>query len=224
MMRSWEARGDTAVVDEPLYACYLAATGIEHPGRPEILARHETRWPRVIQQLTGPVSGDLPIHYQKHMAHHLLPCIDRSWLATLTNCFLIRAPREMLVSLAKVIPEPSLEATGLPQQVELFERVHAETGRIPPVVDARDVLEDPPRLLEKLCTAIGVPFRRSMLQWEPGPRDTDGVWARHWYAAVEHSTGFAPYRGGDVPVPDALRRLIEPCEALYATLAAHRIT
>ena len=39
MMRAWEARGDTAVVDEPLYAHYLAATGLDHPGRAAVLAR-----------------------------------------------------------------------------------------------------------------------------------------------------------------------------------------
>ena len=28
MMRSWENRPDTQVVDEPFYACFLTATGI----------------------------------------------------------------------------------------------------------------------------------------------------------------------------------------------------
>ena len=35
MMRAWENRGDCAVVDEPLYAHYLANTGLDHPGREE---------------------------------------------------------------------------------------------------------------------------------------------------------------------------------------------
>ena len=32
MMRSWENRVDTAVIDEPLYAAYLATTRLDHPG------------------------------------------------------------------------------------------------------------------------------------------------------------------------------------------------
>ncbi|MHC4948714.1 MAG: sulfotransferase-like domain-containing protein, partial [Planctomycetota bacterium] len=72
MMRSWEARGDTAVVDEPLYAHYLAATGIDHPGADEVTAAHETDWRVVVRALTGTVPGDHPIFYKKHMAHHLL--------------------------------------------------------------------------------------------------------------------------------------------------------
>ena len=33
--------------------------------------------------------------------------------------------------------------TGLPQQLEIFERVLARTGRAPPVIDAADLLERP---------------------------------------------------------------------------------
>ena len=44
MMRSWENREDTFVVDEPLYAHYLRATGIEHPGTEEILQSQNTDW------------------------------------------------------------------------------------------------------------------------------------------------------------------------------------
>ena len=31
LMRAWENRPDCAVVDEPLYAAYLAAIGLDHP-------------------------------------------------------------------------------------------------------------------------------------------------------------------------------------------------
>ena len=47
-----------------------------------------------------------------------------------------------------------------------------------------------------------------MLAWPAGPRDTDGVWAPHWYAGVEASTGFAPYSpGSGDPLPDRLAPL-----------------
>ena len=49
-----------------------------------------------------------------------LPEIDRGWLGSVTNAFLIRDPREMLTSLIRVTPEPTLADTGLPQQSELF--------------------------------------------------------------------------------------------------------
>src|SRR5256714_224645 len=123
LMRSWGNRPDTVVCDEPLYAHYLLRTHAPHPGAAEVIACHESDWQKVVACLTGPIPDGKAIFYQKHMCHHLLPDIDRSWLDQVTNCFLIREPREMLNSLAKHLPNPTLEDTGLPQQVELFDTV-----------------------------------------------------------------------------------------------------
>ena len=165
MMRSWGNRPDTLVCDEPFYAHYLAVTGREHPGAEEIIAHHETDPDHVIAWLTGPVPGDKPIFYQKHMAHHLLADMDRDWLDEVTNCFLIRDPREMLTSLVKHLPNPTLQDTGLPRQVEIFWRVANRTRSRPPVLDARDVLQDPKRMLGLLCDALGVKVTNAMLSW-----------------------------------------------------------
>ena len=51
------------------------------------------------------------------------------------------------------------------------------------VYDARDVLENPERILRLLCDAVGVDFMEAMLSWPPGLRETDGIWAKHWYFA-----------------------------------------
>lgn len=224
LMRSWEARGDTAVIDEPFYAHYLATTGVDHPGRDEVVRVHETDWRVVAERLVGPIPGGKAVFYQKHMAHHLLPEMEGPWLDRLAHAFLIRDPREMLTSLIRVTPEPTLADTGLPQQGALFRRVRERTGATPPVVDARDVLEDPPGVLARLCEVVGVPFTDRMLTWEAGRRETDGVWAKHWYDAVERSTGFLPYRPKEERVPDRLRGLLEACETEYAPLHANRLT
>jgi hypothetical protein len=224
LLRSWGSRPDTFVCDEPLYAHYLKETGLPHPGADEVIAHHESDWPRVVAWLTGSVPGGKAIFYQKQMTHHLLPAIDRGWLSQLSNCFLIREPREMLSSLLHFIPEPTLDDTGLPQQVEIFQQTAARTGRVPPVIDAQDVLQDPRNILTQLCDALGVTFDERMLRWKPGPRDTDGIWAKHWYAQVLTTTGFGGYRPKNEPVPDRLRSLLDECETLYATLRQHRIT
>ena len=224
LMRSFEARGDAAVCDEPLYAHYLAHRPVEHPGREEIVATCETDWRRVAAFLTGPVPGGKPVFYQKHMAHHLLPEIGREWLGELTHVFLIRDPREMLLSLAKVTPNPGALDTGLPQQLELLRAVEARTGRTPPVIDARDVLENPRAVLSKLCAALGLEWRAAMLAWPPGRRATDGVWAKHWYAEVEKSTGFESWRPRPGELPPALARVHAECLVPYRALHALRIT
>ena len=223
MMRSFGNRPDTVVCDEPLYAHYLTRVEVDHPGADEVIARHETDWRKVTAWLVGPIPDGKSVFYQKHMTHHLLDHIERDWVAELDNAFLIREPEEMLTSLAKVMPAPGLADTGLAQQVELFEWLARRTGRIPPVVDAADVLGDPKRVLAALCEALGVPFTQAMLEWPPGRRPTDGVWAKHWYGSVERSTGFRPYRPKGEPVPAALRGLLDDCRGLYQTLHRHRL-
>lgn len=223
MLRSWGQRSDTVVCDEPLYAYYLERTKLDHPGATEVIEHHETDPAKVIAWLTGPLPRDRTVFYQKHMAHHLLPDLDRDWLHQLTNCFLIRDPAAMVLSLSKVLPEPRLIDTGLPQQVEIFELIRSTTSEIPPVLDSRDVLEDPAARLSALCDRVGLKFDDSMLSWPAGSRDTDGVWAKHWYASVEASTAFAPYRPKDEPLPSRLEPLVRECQPYYDRLAQHRI-
>ena len=223
MMRSWGNRPDTAVCDEPLYAHYLAETGAPHPGAAEVIRHHETDWRRVAAGLTGPVPGGRRVFYQKHMAHHLLAHIGRDWLEHLTHAFLIRDPAEMLTSLIHRLPGPALADTGLPQQVEIFEMVRERSGRTPPVIDSRDLLADPEGVLRSLCDAVGVDFLPAMLSWPAGPRATDGIWARHWYDAVNRSTGFHPYRPKREKVPGRLAALHRQCSEHYERLHSHRL-
>jgi Sulfotransferase domain len=222
LMRAFENRSDTAVTDEPLYGHFLLRTGLDHPGREEVIRAQETDWQKVTAALLGPVPDGKPIWYQKHMTHHLLPEIGRAWLDRLTNCFLIRDPHAVLASYVRTRAQPSLEDLGLPQQVELFEQLHARTGRAPPVVDAADVLTDPSRTLGLLCQAIGIPFSQRMLSWPAGRRPTDGVWAPHWYASVWRSTGFRPYRPAPA-LPTRIRPLADACRPLYRRLHAYRL-
>jgi Sulfotransferase domain len=223
MMRSFGSRPDTFVSDEPLYSHYLKVTGVAHPGRQDVIAAHESDWRKVTDTLTGPVPGGRSIWYQKHMAHHLLPVVGRDWLDALTHAFLIREPDEMVASLFKTFPGARLADTGLPQQCEIFDRVAERLSRAPPVVLASDVLKDPRAQLESLCDALAIPFLPAMLAWPAGPRDTDGAWAPHWYAAVEASTGFEPWRARHVELPAAQGRLVDECRPFYEKLYALRL-
>lgn len=227
LMRSWGSRPDTAVVDEPLYGHYLRwlpeERRREHPGADETIAAMDGDWRLVTNTLLGPVPGNRPIWYQKHMAHHLTPGMDLDWIDGLTNCFLIRDPTAMIASFAKVIPNPTPEDLGLPQQVALFERIVRETRRIPAVVESSAVLKDPERMLNTLCEYIDVPFDRSMLAWESGRRSTDGVWASHWYTRVVESTGFALPNDEHPNPPEHLHDLIHECTKLEERLLKYAL-
>ena len=223
MMRAWGNRTDTVVVDEPLYAAYLFETGYDHPGREEIIAADETDWRKVVVRVTTKNHAQTSIFYQKHMTHHILPDITLDWLGKMTNCFLIRDPKLVITSYHKVIPNPGLADLGFVQQKRLFDWVCEATGTPPPVLDAADVLKNPRDMLQKLCSAINVPFDEVMLSWEAGKRDTDGVWAKYWYAAVEQSTGFQPYQEKQVEVPPQLQAQWEKCQEIYQEMHSYRI-
>jgi Sulfotransferase domain len=223
MMRSFGNRPDTAVVDEPLYAAYLRATGLDHPAREEILATQDDDWRRVTAALLGPVPGGRHVYYQKHMTQHLLPETGRDWLGKVTNAFLIRDPAGVVASYARVRGEPTLEDLGFPQQVEIFRLCSDALGTAPPVVDAADVLAAPGSVLTELCARLGIDFDLRMLSWPTGPRTTDGVWAPHWYASVEASIGFGPPATRPAQVPGHLRGLLERCRPYYDELWAHRV-
>jgi hypothetical protein len=217
-MRSFGNRPDTVVVDEPLYGYYLAHTSVDHPGRDEVIASMPTSWRQVLDELiSAPLPDGASVYYQKHMTHHLLPEIDRSALAGLTHAFLIRDPRQLLASYAKVRARPDLADLGLEQQAEIY---RAFGG---PVVDAGDILRNPGAALDALCGALGIAFDRAMLSWPAGPRPTDGVWARYWYDSVWRSTEFGPYREPIGDLPAELEPLLTRCLPYYSELAANRL-
>jgi Sulfotransferase domain len=224
MMRSWGNRTDTFVCDEPFYAHYLQATHRDHPGADEVMANGETDWRNVVQRLTGDLPEGKHIFYQKQMTHHLLPQIDRAWLGAATNCFLIRDPRDVIASYMRKNNDPTLEDIGFVQQAEIFDWVRADIGAIPTVIDARDVLENPRRILELLCDDVGVEFSDLMLSWPSGLRETDGIWAKHWYGEVLASTTFRglPPRK-PAPVPERLRDVYEKSREAYERLYQHRL-
>jgi hypothetical protein len=218
LMRAWENRPDTVVVDEPLYGFYLARSGVPHPGREEIMRSMHSGWREVLDQLcSAPLPAGKTVYYQKHMTHHLLPEVHRGALRPLRHAFLIRDPRQLLASYARVRAEPVLADLGLEQQLEIFRLVGG------PVVDAGDVLRQPRAMLEALCDALGVRFDPAMLAWPAGPRPTDGVWARYWYQGVWQSTGFGPYREPAADLPADLEPLARQCHPFYDEMYAHRL-
>jgi hypothetical protein len=223
MMRAWGNRPDTFVCDEPLYAHYLRVTGLPHPGADEVIARHESDWRKVVAWLTEAVPEGKPIFYQKHMTHHLLPEIDRSWLGRVTNCFLIRHPQEVIMSYIAKNNDPTLEDVGFVQQAEIFDWVRTHTGMTPPVLDAREIQENPRRMLGLLCDALRVQFSEAMLSWPPGLRATDGTWARHWYKEVGSSTSFRPYRPKSDKVPERLAEVYAKSLEFYERLHEQRL-
>ena len=222
MMRSFENRPDTVVVDEPLYAAYLARTGIDHPAREEVLASQPTDPETAIAALHAPLPSGCNVHYAKHMAHHIPHDMDLRWTLPFRNVLLIRAPVEVVASYVRSRETCEPEDIGLPQQQSLIE-FWDEQGLEVPILDAREFLGSPDAHLRWLCDWLGIPFTASMLSWPPGPRESDGVWAPHWYDAVWASTGFEPWHPRETNLADHHAAVAEACLPIYDALYARRV-
>lgn len=220
LMYSFAQRSDTRVIDEPLYGHYLRVTGVEHPGRDEVLANMDLDGDQIMLDLLRS-PADRPVLFLKQMAHHLVD-IDHAFLEKTINLLLIRDPAEMLPSLTIQLPNAGLRDTGLALQCELLDEFH-RLGQTPPVLDSRELLMDPEAVLAAACKAIGIGPDPTMLQWEAGKRPEDGIWAPHWYHNVHRSTGFQPYKIKTDPFPDHLRPLLEECRPYYEKLYEHAI-
>ena len=221
MMRSFENRPDCAVIDEPLYAHYLNMTGADHPMREAVLQSQPTDWRTVVARLVTDQSA--PIVFQKHMAHHVTPDVDRAWLGDLDHVVLIRDPARMALSFADRMGAVTPEDLGLAAEVALYDAVCERKGVAPPVIDAADVLADSQRLLSALCEALAIPFVEEMLSWPAGPRESDGVWAPHWYRAVQASTGFRAPPEETPTLPPHLDAVVDAVRPHYDRLHALRL-
>ncbi len=222
LMYSFAQRSDVRVVDEPLYGHYLRTSGADHPGRDTIIASMNCDGSAVMRELIQRQRREPTRRlFLKHMAHHLVD-LDLDFLGETSNILLIRDPREMLPSLTIQLPQATLADTGLKRQWELFEQLR-EARLAPAVLDSRELLLDPPRILEQLCRHLGLDFDPRMLSWEAGPRSEDGIWASHWYHVVHRSTGFAPYRSKH-EFPDRLLPLLDECRPWYDRLFEHALT
>jgi len=220
-MYSFAQHARVKVIDEPLYGHFLRVTGAQHPGREDIMQAMNCDGDTVMQELLAKQAGMGDIcWFMKHMAHHLVD-LDLSFLNRTQNIFLIRDPREMLPSLTIQLPDAELRDTGLLRQWELFVSLD-EAGRKPSILDSRELLLNPRKVLQQLCRQINLPFTEKMLTWEAGPRPEDGVWAPHWYHAVHKSTGFAPYEA-KTGFPEHLNALLDECQPWYERLLAHAI-
>ena len=215
LMYSFAERPDTRVVDEPLYGHFLRVTGTVHPGGDEVMASVDCDGDRVMRTLLAGSPDNPDILFLKQMAHHLVD-VDRQFLEKTKNIFLIRDPEQMLPSLTIQLPNANLADTGLKMQWELYEDLVA-AGQTPAVVDSRELLLNPAEVLRQLCEHLEIPFLNTMLSWEAGAREEDGVWAPHWYHAVHRSTGFSVYRHKD-DFPAQLGPLLAECAPWYEKL------
>ncbi len=220
LMYSFAQRPDTFVLDEPLYGHYLKVTDADHPGKEEVLASMELDGELVVEQFLS-TDFEKPLLFIKNMGHHMEK-LNWQFLEKLDHLFLIRDPHEMLPSMVKQYPYPEIRDTALKAQWELYQYLE-QRGQLPIVIDSKELLLDPAKILSQVCEAYQVPYFDGMVKWEPGARPEDGIWAKYWYHNVHKSSGFARYQPKNEVVREDLLPLLEECKYYYQKLYQYAI-
>ncbi len=224
MMRSFGSRADTVVSDEPFYGAYLKTSGDPQVMADQVMASMDCDWHTVAKSMSGSHPSHAPIWYQKHMAHHMVGPIAHDDLTSMRHAFLIRDPARVVASYAAKHVVVTPEHLGTARQVEFFDRESDRLGHAPPVIDSADILADPALMLKQLCNALEIAWDPAMLRWEKGLRDTDGIWAAHWYDAVARSGGFGKPDLRPVALDSRDQAVADACQSDYAKLSRYKIT
>lgn len=222
MMRSFSSRSDCAVSDEPFYGAYLKYSGERQAMADQVITSMDCEWQSVAATMRGAAPDGKPVWYQKHMPHHMVGPVDIADFPDHKHGFLIRAPELVVASYIKKNELHDAEQLGFARMLDYHKRVSDRTGRAAPIVDSDDILANPATILEKLCAALGIAWDPAMLHWPKGRHASDGIWAAHWYQAVEASTGFGP-PAEIVALPAAAQRIADQCRADYEALHRMRI-
>lgn len=226
LLRSFQQHNRCITFDEPLYAPYLMSTDSEHPHKDEIVSHHETDYDAVISQITDKLPPGIDFSFQKHTANNIPQDRDLSWLMDLKSFFLIRSPKEIILSRQAIYKSNknfSLHEIGLKDLYNLFVQIRDLTGETPVVLDSADLLKNPRRVLQRLSDLLGFAFSESMLSWPPGLRETDPVWAKSWYRTLLESSTFLPPVARDQALPSHLQAIHLACLPYYDELYQHRI-
>lgn len=221
LMYSFAQRKDCKVVDEPLYGFYLSNSESKryHPGADEIMNSMDCDGVRILESMME--SDEKQVLFYKHMTHHLL-ALDYSFLKLVDNVILTRDPREMILSYSKVIPNPKMHDLGYDDHLKIVDYL-VSINKEPIVLDARELLINPEKVLKELCRRLAIPFYPAMLNWKAGPIKEDGIWAKYWYANVHKSTGFKKYKPNSERFPSHLFALLEECLPIYKQLSMYAI-
>ncbi len=228
LMYSFDSRCDTLAYDEPLYAHYLKYTGLDHPGREEVLRKMSSDATSIIDSLFLKPSAhaDKPYVFIKNMAHHLKG-IHIDWLLDLPTILLIRDPERIVRSFSQVMPDMTIDDIGIELQYEIWQQFLNAQKPIA-ILDSANILENPSSVMKQLCDFLGIPFTEKMLSWKAGPRTIDGCWANYWYANVHRSTGIGqvkkmPQKNTGQELKPHLKAIVDQAMPLYHKMAAHAI-
>jgi hypothetical protein len=162
------------------------------------------------------------IFYQKHMTHHILTKTPISWITNGANVFLIRDPKDFILSYIKknnIKRNKEICFTMKRKNLKLVK----DGGENPIIVNADDLSKNPRDFLFNLCVELKIKFSEKMLKWAKGKRDSDGIWEKIWYQNVKSSTNFEKLKKNNQIIPKIYENIYKQCIDIYNELNLFRV-
>ena len=107
---------------------------------------------------------------------------------------------------------------GFKQQYDIFDYVCKNINNHPPVIDADLLRQNPEKVLKSFCRKVKIPWDVRMLEWEPGLKKYDGVWAKHWYSSVMNSSSFKPIDKKEIFLNENEKKIVKKAMPIYEEL------
>ena len=221
LMRSFENRKDTSVIDEPFYAYYLHKTKLKHPMYREIIDNYKTNTNEIIKDIKN--MNESKITLIKHMTHHIDDKFNLDWLKNTKNFFLIRHPELVINSYIKKNQLNNINDLGFKEQLRIFKFVQKFSNNDPVVVNSSSLLKNPEYILKKLCKNIGIKFSSNMLSWPKGKRISDGIWSKVWYQNVINSSQFEKNNERKINLHNKYKKILDDCFNIYSKINKYSI-
>ncbi|MBC6477584.1 MAG: sulfotransferase domain-containing protein [Hormoscilla sp. GM7CHS1pb] len=227
--RAFEQIDDCIIYDEPLYGCCFVNSFTDYDRlyyAPDYLSRYpDTNYSSIVKKLTGDLPEGKSFSFQKHMSNHLLPEFDKSWISQVKNFFLIRNPRETVLSYWQARTasgfawEESESRVCWEEHYQLFKEIENITGEKPLVIDSGDLVKNPQKYLKVLCSKLGVKFSEKMLNWEHKKTNIlswENTTFENFSEKVINSTGILQESQEYINnIPDILEPCINKCMPFY---------
>jgi hypothetical protein len=222
-------RGDFKVLHEPYGPAYYLSEQRQSDRKQGEPPQPEHNYD-VVTGTIETLVADGPV-FLKDMAYYVEPVLDEGFLARFENTLLIRNPLEQLPSLYRSWPDFTMAETGYPALHRVATIARDATGRMPPIIDAADLVAAPAETVAAYCRAVDIPFRPEALTWEARERPELNWWeGGSWHGTVSASTGFTTRPRTDEAADAAaiervptLREACAHCAPLYRELYEHRL-
>ncbi|ALK31345.1 hypothetical protein Bpla01_05520 [Burkholderia plantarii] len=196
--RAMTARGEFICIHEPF--CSLADTGrATLPTRTGGSVELDSR-PAIVEHIAA-LARHARVFLKETSDNRLADLVHTPLVRDATDVsFLIREPGAVIASHLRMRPAAGVDDFGFAHLRALMEAMR-EAGHAFQSFSAEQLVADPRATLERYCAAAGLPWRDTMLSWEPEDRQE---WrrTRNWHGAAAESTGFvaaAPTRDEAVP-------------------------